>query len=160
MTVLHYPTRALRADYLRGGAGFAMTAALLPFAEGELVSTLLLGGGALLFLAYGLRTWRRQRTRYALDDEGISTLGRRRVTLRWGELTNLTLRYYATKRDRTGGWMQLKLASGRLRLVLESSLEGFTDVARRAAKAARENGLALDPTTCENLLALGVSLGP
>ncbi len=160
MNLLRYPPAALRADYTRAVSGFVITAGLLPFAQGAPVTIAILGGGALLFLAFGLRTWRRQRAFFELDDEGISTSGRRRVTLPWRELTNMTLRYYATKRDRTGGWMQLKLAAGHARLTLESSLEGFVEVARRALAAARANGLVLDPATCENLLALGVNPGP
>ena len=159
MSEHRYPVAALRADYVRAGAGFVICAVLLAGAQGELVPSLILGLGALLFAAFGIRTGRRQATSIRIDDEGISTSGGRRVTLRWGQLTRLTLRYYATRRDRAGGWMQLNLAAGRTRLAIESTLDGFNDVARRAAEAARVNGVALDDATAANLLALGLRTG-
>jgi hypothetical protein len=160
MSTHRYPAKALRADYLRSAAGFAITAGLLPFGIGEPISASVMGGGALLFLAFGLRTRLRQAIAIELDDEGISTSGRRRVSLPWRGLTRLSLRYYATKRDRTGGWMQLKLAAGRKQLTLESTLEGFLEVVRRALAAARANELALDAATWENLVALGLGGSP
>lgn len=158
MSLHRYPAVALRGDYLRAGTGFILTAGLAAAAGGQVVATAVLGGAALVFVAFGLRTWGRQKTTVAADDDGISTSGGRCVNLSWRELDGLKLRYYATKRDRTGGWMQLTLAAGRRRLTLESSLDGFLEVARRAAHAAAANELTLDSATRNNLLALGIRL--
>lgn len=157
MSTYRYPAAALRADYLRAGIGAALTGGLAILAGGEPVAVALLSACALLFLAFGLRTWRRQRLAIALDDEAISTSGSRCVTLPWRELTAVKLRYYATRRDRSGGWMQLNLAAGGRRLSVESSLDGFAAIAGRAARAAEVNGVILDPATSSNLLALGVA---
>ncbi|MFI4987396.1 MAG: hypothetical protein ACHQF3_08135 [Alphaproteobacteria bacterium] len=156
MTVHRYPPQALRGDYLRAGVGLVLTLALAALAEGQPIATAALGGGALLFLAFGIRTALRQRTAIAVLDEGISTSGGPCVNLAWRELSAIKLRYYATKRDRTGGWMQLTLAAGRRRLAIESSLDGFVELTGRAALAARAKGLALDTATENNLLALGI----
>ena len=52
--------------------------------------------------------------------------------------------------------MQLTLKGGGTSFTLESSLEGFDYIAWRASKAARENGLSMDPTSAGNLLAIGL----
>jgi len=157
VSAYRYPAASLRADYLRAAIGFVLTAGLAVLARGEAIAVAVLGACALLFLAFGLRTWRRQATAIELTEEGISTSGGRCVTLPWRELTGFKLRYYATKRDRTGGWMQLHLQAGRTRLSVESTLDGFAEVARRAATAAAANRLSFDPVTRNNLAALGVA---
>ncbi|MFI5023349.1 MAG: hypothetical protein ACHQRJ_17085 [Alphaproteobacteria bacterium] len=157
MSIHRYPRAALRGDYLRAGIGLVLTGGLAALAGGQPVATGVLGGAALLFLAFALRTWLRQRTIIEIIDDGISTSGGRSVNLTWRDLSAFKLRYYATKRDRTGGWMQLTLAAGRKRLSLESSLDGFVEVTRRAALAATANGVRLDAPTRNNLLALGVA---
>ncbi len=156
MSTHHYSSAALRDDYLRAGLGFALTSGLGALARGEPIALGVLGGCALLFLAFGLRAWRRQSTAIELSDEGISTSGGRCVTLRWRQLTAVKLRYYTTKRDRTGGWMQLRLSARGRRLSIESTLDGFVEVVRRSAREAVANHLPLDTATCSNLIALGV----
>jgi hypothetical protein len=42
-------------------------------------------------------------------------------------------------------------------LKIESNLPGFTEIATRAAWAAKENKLMVDRVTADNLAALGVS---
>jgi hypothetical protein len=155
MSLHRYPAASLRADYLRAGLGALLSGGLALLARGEPLAVAIFGGCALLFLAFALRTWRRQRAVVELGDEGISTSGGRCVTLPWRQLTAVKLRYYATKRDRTGGWMQLNLAAGPRRLTIESSIEGFAELVRRVAREAEANGLTLDPVTSSNLLALG-----
>ena len=51
-------------------------------------------------------------------------------------------------RARSGGPASLKI---------ESNLPGFTEIATRAAWAAKENKLMVDRVTADNLAALGVS---
>lgn len=158
MSVLRYPFDALRADYLRAGAGLALTlgpAVLVPAGSAALY---VLAPAALLFLVFGLRTWRRQMSRVELDAAGISLFSPGRVSLAWSELRALKLSYYSTRVDRTGGWMQLTLKGedGRTTIRLDSSLDGFERVARFAATAARDNGIALSAATQSNFGALGI----
>ena len=52
--------------------------------------------------------------------------------------------------------MQLTLKGGGRSFTFESSMDGFRYVAWRAAKAMRENGQSVDPTSAGNLLAIGL----
>ena len=84
----------------------------------------------------------------------------------WRALRGLELRYYATKRDRTMGWMQLTLKGrdagagigGTTVVRLESTLDGFDALTRRAAQAAQANDLLLSSATLTNLGARGIKV--
>jgi hypothetical protein len=158
MTVLRYPFEALRADYLRAACGLGLTlgpAVLIPATSAAMY---VLGPAALLFLAFGLRTWRRQMSRVEIDAQGISLFSPGRASLAWNDLRAIKLGYYSTRVDRTGGWMQLTLKGerGQHTIRLDSSLDGFARVAAQAARAARDNGLALSAATQSNFSALGI----
>jgi hypothetical protein len=71
----------------------------------------------------------------------------------------MRLGYYSTRRDREGGWMQLKLIGAGGTVKLDSTIDDFTHIARRALAAARANNLQLGEPTLENLAALGIALG-
>ena len=51
--------------------------------------------------------------------------------------------------------MQLTLKGGGLAFTYDTGMQGFNYIAWRAAKAARDNGVSVDPTSAGNLLALG-----
>ncbi len=160
MSVLRYPFEALRVDYLRAAAGLGLTlgpALLIPTGSAAMYA---LGPAALLFLVFGLRTWRRQMSRVELDTAGISLFSPGRVSLAWNEMRAVKLSYYATRVDRTGGWMQLTLKgeNGQPAIRLDSSLDGFERVARFAAAAARDRGIALSAATQSNFGALGIEV--
>lgn len=156
MMELRYRFDSLRADYLRAGAGLLLTlgpAALVP--AGSAAHYVLLPAAA-LFLAFGLRTWWRQRSRLVLDEAGISLFSWRRVSLAWNGIRALKLAYYAVRTDRTGGWMQLTLKGERETIRVDSSLDRFEELVRRVAGAARTNGVTVSPATRANLVALGL----
>jgi len=165
MTELQYSAAALRGDYVRAGIGLALTLGpqlAIPLAS---PATYVLAPAALLFLAFGVRTWRRQKSRILLTSEGISLFCPHRVNLDWTNVRSVRLSYFSTRRDRTGGWMQLTLKGtdpqrpGRLRTIrVDSTLEEFTSVAAQAAAAALRNGLALSEATAANFAALGIGL--
>ena len=96
----------------------------------------------------------------ALTAEAIHSSGLSSRELPWGKLDLVKLRYFGTRRQRTretgGGFMQLTLEGAGASFTLESSIEGFEYIAWRAAKAARENGVGLDPASAGNLLELGI----
>lgn len=162
---LRYPRRALHADYLRAAAGLVLSlgpALAVPPTSPALY--VLLPAGA-LFLAFGLRTWRRQISRIELDPVGISLFSPRRVSLPWNRVRAIKLSYYSTRADRAGGWMQLTLkgedpqrAGRSCALRLDSSLEQFERVARLAAAAAAANRIPIPDATRANLGALGIAL--
>ena len=155
MTILRYPPAALAGDYARAAAGLAMTLPPLLLLDLAAWAGVPLGLAALLFAAYAARTAQRHATRVVMDEDGVRAEGPFGGAVRWDALSGLRLRYYATRRDRTDGWLVLALIGGG-RVRVDSTLDGFDALAERAAEAARRNGLALDRTTQENLLALGM----
>jgi hypothetical protein len=159
MSVHRYDRGALAADYARAAIGILLTAGPMLLARPAAPMMALLGGLAGLFALYGARTWIRSATRITLDEEGISASGPRRATLRWQALARIKLNYYSTRRDRTKGWMQMKLEGEGETVRLDSSLEGFVEIARRAAREAALRRVELPPATRTNLAALGIGDG-
>ena len=154
-----YPARAVLLDYLYSGGGLLFT--LGPLAGAALTgpAAWFFGALAALFAVYGARTVLRHRTRLRVGADGVAVEGLLRRHLPWEGLTRCTLGYYSTRRNREGGWMQLTLKARRRSLRIDSQIEGFEPIVRRAARAAAGRGIVLDRTTAENLRALGISAG-
>ena len=154
-----YPARTVLIDYLYSGGGLLFT--LGPLAGAALTgpAAWFFGALAALFAVYGVRTVLRHRTRLRVSEEGVAVEGLVRRHLPWEGLTRCTLGYYSIRRNREGGWMQLTLKSRRRSLRIDSQIEGFEPIVRRAVHAAAGRGITLDHTTAENLRALGISAG-
>jgi hypothetical protein len=163
MTELSYPSQTLRGDYIRAGIGLVLTlgpALAIPLAS---PANYILLPAAALFLAFALRTWRRQQTRIVLTADGISLFGSQPASFPWTHIRSVRLSYFSTQRDRTGGWMQLTLKGtdpqrpGKLRAIhVDSTLPGFDTLLRAAALAAEQNGLELSDATRANFAAAGI----
>ena len=156
MSVHRYPTAALVADYGRAGVGFALTAGPLALADPAPVFFWCLAGLAAIFAAFAGRTALRQLTRYELAPDALAAVGPLPRRIAWDQLQDLRLRYFSTKRDRKEGWLQLDLKAANGRIRLDSTLDDFHLVVRRAAEAAASRGLSLGETTRGNLVGLGV----
>ncbi len=159
MTTHRYERGAILGDFTRGGLGLLLTAGpvlMLPMVTWLAVA---LAACALLFGIYLFRTWQRSAAVIEIDDGGIRSTGPLGRAIAWDALEGLDLRYFATRRDKEGGWMQMRLRGGGARIDAESSLDGFETVVARAAEAAARNRLALSDVTRENLRALGVAAG-
>ena len=154
-----YPARAVLLDYLYSGLGLLFTLGPLGLAASAGPAAWVLGGLGALFAVYGVRTVLRHRTCLRLSADGIVVEGLLRRRLPWDRLTRCTLGYYATRRNRDRGWMQLTLKAGGRRLRIDSQIEGFDRIVRRAVRAAESHGIAFDHITQENLRALGISGG-
>lgn len=153
-----YPTSSVLSDYLRAGVGVAITGGpALLMDQLPALSMAILGGLAGLFAGFAIQTAWRQHSTVETSNEAIA-FSPKGTRLRWDALTEIRLAYYSTRRDAERGWMQLTLREGSRRIRVDSRLEGFTDVARRAAGAAWRNGLAIAPSTVSNLSALGIRL--
>lgn len=153
-----YRTKDLFGDYARAGAGALICLAPVVFVGSNGV-TLALAAVGLLFVVFGLRTALRQATEIVLDEQGIAAEGPLRRRIEWKGLQRVKLSYYATRRDRQGGWMHMTLGgAGGGTIRLDSALEAFDDIARRAARAATENGAELSETTRANFAALDITL--
>ncbi len=154
-----YPARAVLLDYLYSGLGLLFTLGPLGLAASAGPAAWVLGGLGALFAVYGARTALRHRTCLRVSEEEIVAGGLLRRHLLWSRLTRCTLGYYATRRNRARGWMQLTLKAGGRSLRIDSQIEGFDRIVRRAAHAAQRRGIAFDNTTQENLRALGITAG-
>ena len=162
MTELRYPFSALFWDYARGIAGSVLCFVILVTTEWHNQLVWLFVGLTVLFAIYTMTTIAKNVARFRVSEEGIECGGFRKQSIRWGDLSELGLRYYPTSRSRKKGWMTLTLKArasrgGPASLKIESNLPGFTEIATRAAWAAKENKLMVDRVTADNLTALGVS---
>jgi hypothetical protein len=156
VTTHRYDRSAIVKDYWLGGSGFAITAGPLLFVPMASWVSVVFAGLALLFGTYVLRAWTRRGAAIELDDVGIRLQGLRPRAIRWDALERMDLRYFATRRDKEAGWMELKLRGAGGGMAVESSLDGFDAVVARTAEAAIRNRLDLSHTTRENLKALGL----
>jgi hypothetical protein len=170
----HYPLRTLSSDYLRVAVGLALTLGPLLLLELAAPIAWLLAALALLFFWFGLRTGLRQLSAVELSPQGSAIRGPFGRHLAWDELARMKLAYYAPRgwgsprrRERhhergerdegQRGWLQLTLQGTRGRPIrVDSTLEGFDRVLRRAMAAAAPKQLELDPSTTANLCALGL----
>jgi hypothetical protein len=164
MHIYRYPRYSLNGDYLRAFVGLAVGIGVLLSARDSFAVNIIFGAVALLFGTFLLRTIQRSVTKVALSEEEIARADFMTKVIPWDSLERLKLRYFGTRRERrqegggrpSGGFWQLTLSGAGGRMVFESNLEGFDMIAWRAARAARENGVSIDPTSAGNLLALGV----
>lgn len=150
-----YPNAALVADYARAAAGLAFAGAALLVPMYWLL-TLASAAAAVVLLAFGVRTAMRQASRIVIDEQAIAVEGPLPRVIPWGGLERLSLRYYATRRDRKHGWMELRLVGAGRRLIIESQIDGFEQIAAAAFRAAAARGLELDASTKANLAAMGL----
>jgi hypothetical protein len=157
---LRYPISALYADYLRAAFGLALTAGPLLLLDLAAAVAALLGVLGLLFAWFGMRTALRHLSRVELSGNAIALCGPVARRLAWDDLERLKLAYYAPRRSRDHGWMQLTLRGREGRAIqLDSTLAGFDQILGQASRAARAKALSLDAATHANLAALGLSAG-
>lgn len=154
---LRYPPQTLWADYARAAAGVFLCGLPLLALDVNRWLAVALGAGFLLFALFFVRTALRQRTRFVLSPETLCADGPAGTVVEWKRLDRLKLSYFSTKRDRTGGWMQLTVGSaGSGAVKVDSSLDGFYDIVERAAAAAEANRVELTPATRANLKSMGI----
>ena len=156
ISAYRYPTTALLGDYARAGIGLLFSLGPLGVTAPLPAVTGALGALGALFLAYAGRTVIRHCTVIRLSDKAIEASGPLGTRIEWSELRGYSLRYFSTKRDRTGGWMQLKLKARRRALRIDSSIDGFDTILGDTARAARQAGVVLDANSAENLRARGI----
>jgi hypothetical protein len=153
-----YPASAMVGDYLRAAAVVVPVGAVFASVPVGTVPAVVLGSFAALFGIFGLRTVLRHGTSLEMTDTELRAEGAWRRRIPWAELDRLKLAYYSTSRDRRSGWMQLEIGAGRTRVKLDSRIDGFDRLVRRAAEVADARGVALDDATAANLQALGIRL--
>ena len=153
---LGYPARSLWPDYTRAGIGLAIALLPMPWVPPGSIGNWVLALLALLFGGFAAMTWVKQRSTVQMSPAGIRLHGPFGRSIAWSALDRLALRFYSTRKERGHGWMQMKLSGGGATITIDSNLDRFELVAARAARAAAERALALDPTTLANLESLGL----
>ncbi|MSO93477.1 MAG: hypothetical protein EXQ86_08790 [Rhodospirillales bacterium] len=97
-----------------------------------------------------------------VDGDGVARRGPLPTRLRWRDMRRMTLRHYSVTRDRSAGWLELRVSDGRSApwhgMRVDSGLVGFQAIAAQAASAATSNGVRLDRPSTANLAALGISV--
>ena len=156
VTVLRYPQGTVIADYIRALVGMIITLGPLAFLNVGSVMVYILAGLGALFIFYGFRTILRHLTHVELSAGGIRIAGPMGRAIRWRDLDDMSLRYYTTRRDKSDGWMLLKLKGKGSIVALDSTLDGFDDIVVSALEAARDNGVVLKDSTLANLPAMGI----
>lgn len=160
ISVRRYPGSAVIADYMRALAGMVITLGpLAVFNVGSVMVYILSGLGALFFL-FGISAVLRHLTKIEVSAEGVRIAGPLGRAIRWQDLDSLSLQYYTTRRDKSDGWMQLKIKGGGSVVTVDSALDGFDEIVVRALDAARDNGVALKESTLANLPAMGIDATP
>ena len=160
VSVHRYSFRAIGPDYARAAIGLVCVGIPLAVVPTPALVQAALAVMAVLFAAYGGSAALRQATQITLTESGIEAGGWRRRRVAWRDLARLSLAFYTTRRAAGPGWMQLRLKGPEGGLKIESTLDAFLDVVRRAARAAFDNRLSLDRATVANLRALGVEADP
>ena len=153
-----YDRGPVYADLVRSAAGCAVTFGPVLFLNPiPAVFWICLAGGA-LFTVFGIKTLVKAATTVSLDDREVRLTGPLSASVAWDDLRSVKLRYYATRRKSTQGWMQMILRGAGRKVVIDSALDGFETIARTAAAHVLKNDLEVDFPTQENFNALGIRL--
>ena len=154
---LGYPARSLWPDYTRAGIGLAIALLPMPWVPAGSFGNWLLGLLALLFGGFAAMTWMKQRSTVRMNPDGIRIHGPVGKAIAWNtpRPAGAAVLFHAQgARPRLDAVEALR--GGGATVTIDSNLDRFNLVAARAARAAAENALALDPTTLANLESLGV----
>ncbi len=156
-----YPQSGIIGDFARAGVGLLVSVGLLLFTDLLPIVSYIAWGLTLLFAVFAWRTLLRQFSLVEVDGQGIRLTNRvhRRFSkeLPWSAMSDMKVRYFSTKRDRSDGWMQIVLKGNGSRIQLDSTLEGFDGIAAQAARHAQQRRLELSPTTLTNLKSMGLA---
>jgi hypothetical protein len=162
MTEYRYPRATTTGDFARAGIGLAVTLGPALAIPATSIAQFVLLPLAFLFIAFGVRTWQRSVAVIAVTARDISLSAPWQARLAWENLKAVRLNYYSTRFDRTGGWMQLMLKGhggpDGATIRLDSTLDGFSEIAQQAVAAARAAGVPLSEATRSNFDALGIAV--
>ena len=160
--IYRWPARALSGDIVRGAVacGVALFFLLLiPIASMVFFLILAL---CVVFGLYLASTLSRLSATIEVDAQGLrlsgGLLGAKSV--KWSELRRFELRYFSLKRDRTDGWMDLKLQGSGQTIAIDDRLDRFHDLLARAWEAARAAEVGVSEATHANLIAAGIIAKP
>jgi hypothetical protein len=156
VSTYRYPVNKLVPDYIRSVAGLGVLGVPAVYSIGtHWIITSIMGGLILLFGTFGVSTAIRQFSIVLLDRHGLRVKGPRPAELLWSDVTNIDLRFFSTRRDRVGGWFQLKVRGGRNLIKIDSNLDDFDGLLQQVAAAIARHDLPVSPIGRENFSAAG-----
>ncbi len=158
ISVHRWQPAALTGDLVRGLIAVALTLFFLLLVPVFTVAFYALLVLAALFGLYLAGTVSRWRSVVEADEQGLRVAGGMfgKRTIAWAELKRFDLRHFPLSRDRTQGWMELKLSSATVSVTIDDRLERFDDLLARAWVAARRAEVDVSDATHANLVAAGL----
>ena len=151
MTEYRYTIRTIYLDYVRAGFGLVVTVVPMLFVPTAKPVSWALLFLLFIFVVYAGNVIIRHASVIEIRETGIRVSGPLSRSIRWQELEEIRLGYFSTRRDGTNGWLQLVLEGAGVKIRIESTLVGFTDIVRNASEVANDQGLNLSVTTRRNL---------
>jgi len=146
-----YNTASIVADLTKSLIGIGLTASPLLFLNLASWLEVIFVLCFILFTFFAVRTVFRQKSSYYFCDEMLHEDGIFSKKLNMDDLKVFKIRYFSTRRNREAGWFQIKMIANDVKIVVDSSLNGFDDIVKKAILAAEKNKLDLDATTNANL---------
>jgi hypothetical protein len=157
VSVHRYPPQTLIGDYMRAGLGLLLTVVPLWSLQPGTAMGLALAVIAAICLFFVARTVERNRIVVSLEDDAITVTGFRKAAMRWDDMARMNLAYYALKRDKTDGLLEVTLKDAATTIKLDSRLENFGAILVKAARVARERRIPLNRITLDNLRVLKIT---
>ncbi len=159
LTIYRYPLKNLAGDYLRAafGVGLLITPFFYSFGAHWMI-TLILGALLFLFGSFGVVTGIRQYSQVLADEHGLRQQGPRPVALPWNEISEVDLRYFSTRREKSNGWFQVKVKGKDGQIKADSNLDDFDGLLSFLATAVTRHDLPLSPIARENFQAAGFAV--
>lgn len=153
-----WPTPSLTGDLVRGVVATGIAFLFLLVSPIGSIAFWGMLGLTILFALYLMTSVSRITSVVEVDDRGIrlsgGLFGRRAIS--WAGLQKFELRYFPLSRDRTRGWMDLKLTGDGQTIAIDDRLDRFNDVLARAWVGARTADVGISDTTHHNLVAAGI----
>jgi len=158
MFTCKYSRKSISGDYIRATIGLIITAGLLLAATQITIFQYIFAAGAILFFGFLLRTFLRQFSSFIVTKTNIERVGLFKSSLSWNNLNNVTLKYFATRRDRKDGWYQLTLSDGIIKITIDSELMGFDNIMKICSDTVIQKRITVSETTSDNFTSSGFSL--
>ncbi len=153
-----WPTQSLMGDLVRGALSTGIAFLFLLVSPIGSIAFWGMLGLTILFALYLITSVSRITSVVEVDAEGIKLsgglFGRRAIS--WARLQKFELRYFPLSRDRSRGWMDLKLSGGGQTIAIDDRLDRFSEVLERAWVGARAAEVGISDATHHNLTAAGI----
>ena len=150
----YYNQSSIIGDYIKSAVGLILIITAIIFLDLTQILQFIFIFIVILFIIFTIRTFIRHKSHYFFQNNILYQYGIFHKKLPLDQLINLRIKYFSTARNYENGWFQMKLATKDVKLVVDSSLNGFDIIAKTAATALRNKNLPIDDNTNINLQAI------